>query len=394
MNWLDVVLVVLVVGYGLTGWWQGFIVGASATIGLLAGGAIGALVLPRVLDGYGPSLSVSLLAVAVVLGTALLGQTVGSWSGGMLRRHLTWRPAHSIDALGGAALSMAAVLVVAWALGYAVSGARIPALSQAVRASTVLSTVDDAMPAAAADMLAAFTSMVDTSIFPRYLEAFAPERIEPVRRPSSRIARSGGVRGAADGVVKVLGEAPQCGRRVEGSGFVYAPERVMTNAHVVAGVRSPTVTLADDEYGARVVLFDADLDVAVLAVDGLPGRVLRFARGERAAESGDSAAVLGYPENGPYDVRPARVRSEQHLASPDIYGQGRQVREVFAIRALVRSGNSGGPLVSSAGRVYGVVFAASLADDGTGYALSADQVAEDALTARTATASVATGGCT
>lgn len=391
MNWLDVLLLVLTAGYGLTGYWQGFVVGASATVGLLVGGAIGALGLPQLLEGYEPSLGLSFVALATVLLLAFIGQAIGSYLGARLRNALTWRPVRWLDALGGAALSMAAVLVVAWVLGYAVSGSRIPSVSAAVRSSSVLERVDQAMPDSADQVLASFTSVVDASLFPRYLDPFTPERIKPVPKPDAGVARRAGVRGAADSVVKILGDAPQCGRSVEGTGFVYAPDRVMTNAHVVAGVSAPTVVVGEEEYAASVVLFDSDLDVAVLRVDGLPAEVLRFDEG---AETGDSAAVLGFPQNGPYDVRPARVRSEQRLSSPDIYGQGQVVREVFAVRALVRPGNSGGPMVSPKGRVYGVVFAASLADDGTGYVLTAEQVADDAAAGRDATQVVATGGCT
>jgi len=391
VNWVDALLVLLTLGYGLTGYLQGFVVGASATLGLLGGGVIATVVMPRLLEGYAPSLGLSFLAVVAVLLSALLGQAIGSYAGARLRDRLTWRPVRSLDALGGAALSMTAVLVVAWVLGYAVSGSRVPTVSQAVRSSAVLGTVDQVMPDSADEALAAFTSVVDASLFPRYLEPFAPERIAPVRKPDAGVLRVAGVREAAASVVKILGDAPQCGRSVEGSGFAYAPDRVMTNAHVVAGVQSPTVVLAGSEYDASVVLFDADLDVAVLAVDGLPDETLRF---DEDAGSGDSAAVLGFPQNGPYDVSPARVRSEQRLSSPDIYGRGQVVRQVYAVRALVRSGNSGGPLVSPQGRVYGVVFAASLADDGTGYVLTAEQVADDAAAGRRAADAVSTGGCT
>lgn len=394
MNALDVVLVVLTLAYGLTGYGRGFVVGGVATGGLLAGGAVGTLVLPGLLEGYEPSLSVSFVALATLLLLALLGQAIGTYAGTRLRDHLTWRPVRSLDAVGGAASSMVAVLVVAWTLGYALSGSRIPTVSQAVRASTVLGTVDQVMPESADSVLGALSAVVDASSFPRYLEPFAHERIAAVRRPDADVVRAAEVRDAAGSVVKILGDAPQCDRSVEGSGFVYAPERVLTNAHVVAGVRSPTVLLAGEQYESRVVLFDPELDVAVLGVDGLAGDVLRFAEGAQAAESGDSAAVLGYPQNGPYDVRAARVRSKQRLASPDIYGRGRVVREVLAVRALVRSGNSGGPLVAPSGQVYGVIFAASLADDGTGYALTAAQVAADAAAGRGATTEVATGDCT
>jgi S1-C subfamily serine protease len=138
------------------------------------------------------------------------------------------------------------------------------------------------------------------------------------------------------------------------------------------------------------VLYDPDLDVAVLAVDGLQRRPLAFSdEGQR----GSPGAVLGYPENGPFDAEPARIRSVQRLRSADIYGDGTVFRDVYSVFASVRPGNSGGPLVSSEGEVYGVIFAASLSDDDTGYAVTAEQVAEDAASGRSASGPVDTGGC-
>jgi S1-C subfamily serine protease len=192
-------------------------------------------------------------------------------------------------------------------------------------------------------------------------------------------------------VVKISGVAPSCSRQIDGSGFVYAPERVMTNAHVVAGVSSLTVESVDSgQLPAEVVLFDADLDVAVLAVDGLEAGPLDF---DTSATERDRAAVLGFPENGPFSDEAARVRTEQQLRSPDIYGDGSHLREVISIRALVRPGNSGGPVVSLGGSVYGVVFAASVSDPDTGYALTADQVADSAQEGRAADEAVSTGEC-
>jgi S1-C subfamily serine protease len=191
-------------------------------------------------------------------------------------------------------------------------------------------------------------------------------------------------------VVKILGTAQSCSRSSEGTGFVYAPGKVMTNAHVVAGVDEPEVITQDETLPAEVVVYDPDLDVAVLDVAGLDEQPLRFARD---GETGDSAAVLGYPGNGPFHGEPARIRSEQRLRSPDIYGEGVVFREVFSLFAKVRPGNSGGPLMSPRGRVYGVIFAASVSDPQTGYALTADQVARDARLGRGAERPVDTGPC-
>ncbi|MGI8675619.1 MAG: MarP family serine protease [Nocardioidaceae bacterium] len=390
MNLLDAVLIVMTIGYGLAGLMQGFVAGAAATVGLLTGGAIGIVAMPRCLERLDPSVGVSALALVSVLVLASVGQALGAYLGYRLRQRITWRPARSLDAMGGAALSMAAVLGVAWALGYAISGARLPAIADPVRSSVVLSRIDAVMPSQADEVLAAFARIVNTTLFPRYLEPFAPERIVAADAPNERILQRPGVVAAQRSVVKVIGEAAECGRTQEGSGFLYAPGRVMTNAHVVAGVADPVVVVGDDAVDAETVVYDADLDIAILAIDG-PAPALGF---DTTAGPGDPAAVLGFPENGPYDAAPARVRAEQRLRSPDIYDEGTVTREVFSIRANVRSGNSGGPLVSAAGDVYGVVFAASLNDSSTGYVLTAEQVADDARTGRTAVAEVSTGGCT
>jgi S1-C subfamily serine protease len=150
------------------------------------------------------------------------------------------------------------------------------------------------------------------------------------------------------------------------------------------------VVVGDRELPARVVYYNPDIDVAVLAVPGLGGQQLRF---DRDGRPGQAAAVLGYPQDGPYDVQAARIRGEQRLRSPDIYDEGTVVREVYSLRALVRPGNSGGPLLSSSGRVLGVIFAASVTDSDTGYALTADQVAQAAAQGLTRQVAVDTGDC-
>jgi S1-C subfamily serine protease len=390
MNILDIVLLVFALAYALSGYRQGFIVGACATAGLLIGGAVGVWVAPMVLEGYDPSLTVSLAALCGVLLSATIGQAIAALAGGALRRRVTWRPARAVDAAGGAVLSAAAALVVAWALGVAVSGAQIPAINREVSHSRVLSVVDRVLPGDADSVLETLNSVVDQSIFPRYLDPFVPERIVSVDPPTRRVLRDPQVRRTAASVVKILGTAESCSRSSEGTGFVYAPGRVMTNAHVVAGVDEPEVITETETLSAEVVVYDPDLDVAVLEVDGLGSRPLRFSDN---AESGDSAAVLGFPGNGPFHGEPARIRSEQRLRSPDIYGEGVVFREVFSLFAKVRPGNSGGPLVSPRGRVYGVIFAASVSDPQTGYALTADQVSRNARLGRAAERPVDTGPC-
>ena len=389
MNVLDWFLVVLVVAYAVSGYWQGFIAGAFATGGLLLGGLLGVWLAPRLLGDADPALWVSLAALFVVLVCASFGQAILQYVGAKIRSRIKWQPVRALDAVGGAALSMAAVLVVAWALGVAISGAKLPWASREVRSSAVLDRVDGVMPANAVQALNSFNDVVGSSFFPRYLEPFARERIIDVGPPPGRVARDPDVRRAQQSVFKIRGEN-SCNRGVEGSGFLYGPDRVMTNAHVVAGVQRPTVLVGEDERPATVVYYNADIDIAVLAVDGTRGPFLRF---DQAGRSNQAGAVLGYPQDGPYNVQAARIRGEQRLRSPDIYGDGTVVREVFSLRALVRPGNSGGPLVSSAGKVLGVIFAASVTDTDTGYALTSQQVAGAAAQGLTRSTDVDTGAC-
>ena len=389
MNLLDWLLVVLVLAYALSGYWQGFVTGAFATAGLLLGGLFGVWLAPMALGDATPSLLVSLGALFIVILSASLGQALLQYLGAKIRDRITWQPIRALDAVGGAALSGAAVLLVAWALGVAVSGTRIGGITPLVRSSTVLSEVDQVLPASAGGVLQAFNNVVGTSFFPRYLEPFAPERIVEVKPGPRRLLKDPDVVNAADSVLKVRG-SNSCGRGVEGSGFLYNPGHLMTNAHVVAGVQHPEVLLGQDSVPAKVVYYNPDIDVAVLSFDSGDTPTLGFDQG---AQPRDGVAILGYPQDGPYDVETGRIRSEQRLRSPNIYGDGTVIREVFSLRGLVRPGNSGGPIVSSAGDVVGMVFAASVTDQETGYALTAGQVARSAALGLDSNAEVSTGDC-
>lgn len=389
MNVLDWVLVVVAGVYALSGYWQGFVTGAFATLGLLAGGFFGVWLAPVALGNAQPSLGVSLGALLIVILCASVGQAVLQWLGARIRDRITWQPVRAVDAVGGAALSAAAVLVVAWVLGVAISGSRLASVTPAVRSSAVLAQVDQVLPARATEALHAFNTVVGTTFFPRYLEPFAPERIIAVPEGDPRTREDADVQAAEQSVVKIVG-ANDCGRGIEGTGFFYGPGRVMTNAHVVAGVDAPELEIDGERVRGRVVHYDPDLDVAVLAVEARGVPALDFAP---VAEPREAIAVLGYPQDGPYHVQAGRVRQEQRLRSPDIYGEGTVIREVLSLRALVRPGNSGGPVVNTDGQVVGVVFAASVTDAQTGYALTADQVAETASIGTTATAAVDTGAC-
>jgi S1-C subfamily serine protease len=388
MNFLDWFLILIALLYALSGYWQGFIAGAFATVGLLLGGFGGIWLAPVLLGDAAPSLWVSLGALFVVLVCASIGQAVFQFVGTKVREQVTWQPVRALDAIGGAALSVAAVLIVTWMLGVAVSGSRIPAVADAVRGSKVLRTVNEVMPTEAQRVLRSFDRVVGSSFFPRYLEPFAPERIVEVEAAPGTVVRDPEIEAASRSVYKVRGNN-RCGSGVEGTGFLYAPDRLMTNAHVVAGVTDPRVRVGNRDVDADVVYYNSDLDVAVLSVD-IDGPAITF---DKSGKQGQVGAVLGYPNDGPFSARPARIRSEQRLRSPDIYGRGAVTREVFSLRSEIRPGNSGGPLVSREGKVLGVIFAASVSDPQTGYALTADQVAQAAARGLTSDSRVSSGNC-
>lgn len=387
---LDGVLLAAVVLFGVSGYRQGFVMGALSFVGFLGGGVLGALVAPSFSQLVGSGDHAPLTGLVLVVVLACLGQLAATALGSVLRRRITWRPAQTVDNVVGAVVSAVSVLLVAWLLGTAVDRSRFTGLARQVRNSQVLTTVDALVPDAARSWFASFRRLVDENGFPEVFAGLGGERIPPADPPDSRVLRSPAVLASRAAVLKVRGVAASCSKQVEGSGFVYAPQRLMTNAHVVAGVRQPRVEVDGQALPARVVLFDPARDVAVLYVPDLRRAPLGFAGQARA---GDSAVVAGYPQDGPFTAVAARVRNRQTARSPDIYSEGTVSREIYALRSVVRPGNSGGPLLSPDGRVYGVVFAAATDDPETGYALTAAQVRQDAQAGATATERVSTRGC-
>ncbi|MDQ3825856.1 MAG: MarP family serine protease, partial [Actinomycetota bacterium] len=199
------------------------------------------------------------------------------------------------------------------------------------------------------------------------------------------------VRQARASVLKVRGRARSCSRALEGTAFVIAPQRVITNAHVVAGTDRVQVESGDGTLDATVVTYDPETDVAILKVPGLHAPVLQLAA--KPALSGTSGLVLGYPLDGPYTASAARVRDRIHLRGPDIYNATTVVRNVYTVRAVVRSGNSGGPLLDGAGQVLGLVFGAAVDNDETGFVLADEEIADDVATALSRSVEVSTGAC-
>ncbi|MFE9392591.1 MarP family serine protease [Streptomyces sp. NPDC006784] len=393
MNLLDLLLIVAALAYAGSGFHRGLVAGLVSLAGFVGGASLGVWLLPYALRLVERgTTTATLLALLTVLVPALAGHALASQLAWRIRHALRRTPARWVDGAGGALVNVVAVLVVGWMAGSALAASPSPALNQAIRGSALLEGVHERMPDSAATWFNRATGALTTAGFPPVFNPFEQEPGASVPQPSGDAVTAAATSAAQRSTVKVEGVADvRDGRQgQEGSGFVYARGHVMTNAHVVAGVDAPTVRVGGvgRPYPARVVLFDPDKDIAVLHVPGLEAPALRFA-GD--AGRGDRAVVAGYPENGGLDLRAAAVAARTPARGQDIYGGSLTTRDIYAIRSQVRPGNSGGPLLTSDGRVYGVVFARSTTDAGTGYALTAGQVRGAATAAADATAAVDTG---
>ncbi|WP_055586268.1 MarP family serine protease [Streptacidiphilus griseoplanus] len=392
MNVLDVLLIVAAVCFAWSGYRQGFVVGILSVAGFLGGGLVAVQLLPLVLRHVSPGTASSVVAVVVVIVLASIGQAVTTHYGWQLRGRIGRGRGQVVDAAGGSMVNVLAMLLVAWLIGSSLAGTSMPTISKEVRTSRVLGGVQEALPGSAPNWFSDFSSVLARNGFPQVFNPFENEPITEVQPPDPALAGSAAVAEARQSIVKVVGTASSCSKTLEGTGFVFAPGRVMTNAHVVGGVNEPTVQLggAGRLYDATVVLYDWQRDIAVLDVPRLTAPALHFAG---QAGTSASAIVAGFPENGSFNVQPARLRGRIQANGPDIYHRGQVVRDVYSVRSLVRQGNSGGPLLTPEGQVYGVVFAKSLDSPDTGYALTAAEVLPDVRQGAAATARVDTQGC-
>ncbi|OMH34422.1 MarP family serine protease [Tersicoccus sp. Bi-70] len=385
---LDVVLLLVLIGYLVHGFRVGFLV----SIGGLAGFALGAVAaffaVPLVSQWVTDSAWRTPAAIAVIIVLLVIGSSLGSRFGAVIRRAVgRIGPIRALDRGLGAAVNVIVCSLVLSLLSFAVSTMGVPMLSRAIAGSAVLQTVDRLTP----PPLAASMARVRAGLFanggiPRILAENLQSTPVPVPDESTDTPA---LRAAAGSVVRITGNAYQCGQNQTGSGWVMAPGRVVTNAHVVAGVGQPVVEVPNQNaLPADVVLFDPVKDIAVLAVDGLGTAALEAGN---PLAGGDSAVVAGYPLGGPYQAKPAGVQSRGSVRIPDIYGTGTSSREVYQLSADVQQGNSGGPLLDTRGRVVGMVFAKSRENVPVGYALTLAQVRS--VVDGAGTSEVSTGAC-
>ncbi|MET7401608.1 MarP family serine protease [Dactylosporangium sp. NPDC005572] len=388
---IDIVLLLLVVMFAINGYRQGFLVGLLSFIGFFGGALLGLQLGPLIADQFDDDPVRVVISLSCVFGLAVAGQALASFVGNRMRSAIVNRKAQAVDNAGGAVVSVVAVLAVVWLVATPLSASSLPWLARAVSNSLILNVVDDAMPAQADALSEALRDTVDTRGFPDVFDGLSPTRVKEVSPPDPKLAGSEVVKNSKKSVVKVLGTAPSCSRRIEGSGFVYAPQRVMTNAHVVAGTKSVSVEVNGSQKKAVVVAYDPERDLAVLYVKDLNAPVMPFAT--KKAESNADAIVIGYPLDGPYDAQSARIRDHRDITGPDIYEDGKVTREIYTIRALVRSGNSGGPLVATDGQVLGIIFAAAADDPQTGFAVTAEEASVVAEAGKTHNEPTNTGKC-
>lgn len=388
---LDGILLLAVVAFGVSGYRQGFVVGAFSFVGFLGGAVLGAKLAPTISTWIGNGQRSPLTGIIVVFAGAVVGQLVASAVAAAVRARIQWRPAQTVDSVGGAVISGISVLLVAWLMATAVNRSPFQSLRRQIHSSGVIKAVDALVPDNARQLFANFLRLVEQQGFPQVFAGLGGDTIVPTRPPDPALARSLVVTRVKPSILKVSGNAPSCQKSIEGSSFVFSPQHVMTNAHVVAGVPQPNVEVNGVHLDAITVLFDPKRDVAVLYVPGLRATPLAFA--PKPAASGDSAIVIGYPENGPFTPVAARIRDRMDARGVDIYSRSTVTREIYGLRSQVLPGNSGGPLISPAGQVLGVVFAAATDDSQTGYALTASEVTQDAVAGYAAKTGVSTGGC-
>lgn len=386
---LDALLVLVLISYLVYGLRSGFVVSLGGIIGFAAGAVLGFMAVPVISDwvpDHGWRLTATIAAAVVLI---IAGHAVGSALGRSVRHWLKFPPLRVVDRLLGGAVNVVVATLVISMLAFSIGSLGAPLVSQQIASSKVISTIDHIIPAPVKSGMAQLRSLAVEDGIPRIVESIRPAG--PVAVPESG-ANTPALNEAAQSVLKITGTAFQCGQNQTGSGFVVAPGRVVTNAHVVAGVREPVVQVPNGNVlSARVVSFDPVRDLAVLAVDGLQAEPLPL--GDTLQE-GDFAAFAGYPAGGPLVTQPATVQSVSTVLVQNIYGADPSPLQLYQLAANVEQGNSGGPLLDKQGRVVGVVFAKSTADVPVGYALTLKELRPVAEAAPSMTETVSSGQCT
>ncbi len=365
------------------GFSRGFFSLAGFWLGLIIGTFVSPVAGEQITDPF-VRLTV-ILAIIFISGSLLsvVGQTIGN----KLAKALHWAKLNRADRLFGATFGVGLSLILVWLFASVLSTTPFPDLNKRIANSFTIRKLSTSLPPAP-EILGRLSSVINPSIFPQVFIGPEPQQIEPVTQPSSAEVAAA-LETAGKSTVRI--ESAGCGGRLFGSGFVGAPDLVVTNAHVVAGATDPSVVDVDGSRSARVVYFDPDLDIAILRTEGLAGEPLRIL--PTRADRGVQGITLGYPGGGPLEADPAAVLRAITARGRNIYNRGVVDRSVFILQTQVNSGNSGGPVVLTDGTVIGVIFAKSQTDPNIGYAITSDVILPLIAEAERTENSVGTSRC-
>lgn len=360
-------------------------------VGLFAGAWLGRSLI-EIVTGASTSSSVSrtaLSAAALFLGMGF-GSALGSFIGNRIRNIFSWSPIRFLDNATGAGVSIGAWSIVAWFMATTLLAAPMFSLTSMLSESKVIVALDQYMPVQVRDGVESVRIYVSNSDLPSSIsEVLLAPAVEP---PDVSTTALPAIASALDSVVKVEGTADACNTRLTGSGFVVGPDLIITNAHVVAGITNPTVRVKGKgkAFEGSVIFFDPANDVALIHTSNFPSVALRISE---PLSRGDSGVVAGFPGGGPLALIPARVRSVSQTSGTDIYGKNTVIREIYALTADIKQGDSGAPMLALDGSVAGLIFASSAIDDQTGYALTAKQFMVAVNSANSDMPAVSTGEC-
>ena len=388
MNLLDALIALVFIVSLVTGFRRGAALQVVTYTGLILGLIVGALVAPRLARLAHDPLAQATVALLALLLFAAIGDMVGWLIGRRLWAAARRSRLEFVDASAGSVVAGAAALITVWFLAFNLVQGPFPVVSSQIRRSAIVHVLDVVLPRPPS-LLAQVRTFFDRFGFPEVFAGLPPAPAGPVKGPSQAEA-SRAFDAADQSTVRIVGHA--CDKIQEGSGFVVENNYVVTNAHVVAGVGAPQVQLqGGGEFNARTVLFNDDLDLAVLRLDEAPAESLTFV--PETLDRGAPGAVLGYPGGGPLDGEQAAVRRSMIAIGKDIYGDDTVRRQVYELQTTVRPGNSGGPFVTIDGQVAGVVFAASTTNADVGYAITSAEAIPEVRRAIESDAPVSTGTC-
>ena len=394
---VDIVLVIVALGAMASGWRQGGLSAVLSLGGVLLGGYLAILAIPTVLDfaasqgheSQGIRFVVSLVLITVGV---LLGYTVGTSIGMRLRDNIRSRQVLKAESAVGAIVQVITTLTVVWLILVPLVGTKNNEFARSVKDSAVLNAVESAAP----EFLQKFPTRVATFIsdsgFPVITDPLDSLPQQEIAAPNPELQNSSVMQSTRDSIVRVVGEAEQCSRLIQGSGFAVTPDTIMTNAHVVAGTDRVKLDTTQGMVNATVTYYNPTHDVALLKVeDGVTLPALQWA--EQNGAPGDDSIVMGFPQGGPFQATPARIRQLFTVSGPDIYADTRVDRQAYAVRGTVVQGNSGGPLLNERGEVLGLIFGADVNQTDTGYALSREEVMNQIQDAEDWVDPAATGAC-